>query len=187
MNVARRMRGFSLVEVLVSLVIIAVGLLGIAKIQTIAYAETGTSSLRSIAAIEASSMAASMRANRAYWAIGGSVTPALIVTVAGTAITSTTDAAMTGTPDCAVPGSPCTKEAMATYDVQKWARALNDVLPAGAVYGATINCPTTPTPINCTITITWTERVAGTAGGAASTVAVGAAIVMPNYTLNVQP
>lgn len=190
MNVARRMRGFSLIEVLVSLVIISVGLLGIAKIQTIAYAETGTSSLRSIAAIQASSMASSMRANRAYWATGGGISATLRVDVSGTAITMTTDPGMTGTPNCEVAATPCTNRQMATYDIQEWAAALDPLLSGGAAYNATILCPTpvTPgTPIDCTITINWTERVAGTAGGAASTVALGAAIATPSYTLNVQP
>jgi type IV pilus assembly protein PilV len=185
MNVARRMRGFSLIEVLVSLVIISVGLLGIAKIQTIAYAETGTSSLRSIAAIEASSMASSMRANRAYWATGGGVSPTLQVTVAGTAITSTTDGAMTGTPNCEVLATPCTNRQMATYDIQEWAAALDPLLGGGAAYNATITCPTTVTPIDCTITITWTERLTATTSGAASN--LGTAIMTPTYTLNVQP
>lgn len=184
MNVARRTRGFSLIEVLVSLVIIAVGLLGIAKIQTIAYAETGTSSLRSIAAIEASSMAASMRANRAYWAIGGNLNPTTLhVDVAGTAITTTTDPAITGTPNCEVWATPCSKENMATYDLQEWALAMNPLL--GASYSAAIDCPTTTTPINCTITITWVERMTATAGGTAS--AGGTAIMTPTYILNVQP
>jgi len=62
-------RGFSLLEVLVALVIIGVGMLGIAKIQALAYASTGTASERSLAAIEAASLAASMRANRGYWTL----------------------------------------------------------------------------------------------------------------------
>ena len=64
---SRAWRGFTLVEVLVALIIIGVGMLGIAKIQALAYASTGTAALRALAALEASSLAASMRANRGYW------------------------------------------------------------------------------------------------------------------------
>ena len=60
-------RGFSLIEVLVALVVVSIGLLGIAKMQAIAYSSTGVASKRSLAAIEAASLASSMHANRAYW------------------------------------------------------------------------------------------------------------------------
>ena len=44
-------RGFSLVEVLVSLVVVSVGLLGLAKMESLAIASTGVASSRSLAAI----------------------------------------------------------------------------------------------------------------------------------------
>ena len=62
-------RGFSLVEVLVALIIIAVGMLGLAKLQGLTYSSTSTSAMRSIAALQASSLAAFMHANRAYWSV----------------------------------------------------------------------------------------------------------------------
>jgi len=43
-----REQGFTLVEVLVALLVTAVGLLGIAKIQALAYASTGSASVRSL-------------------------------------------------------------------------------------------------------------------------------------------
>ncbi|WP_425531315.1 type IV pilus modification PilV family protein, partial [Metallibacterium scheffleri] len=42
----RPARGFSLVEVLVALIVVAVGLLGIAKMQALLLADTGVSRLR---------------------------------------------------------------------------------------------------------------------------------------------
>ena len=182
---ARSMRGFSMIEVLVSLVIISVGLLGIAKIQLLAYSETNTASLRSIAAIEAASMASSMRANRTYWATGASLNPAnLTFNITGPTVTSS-DPAMPPSPDCAVPGTPCTTTDMAAYDVMQWATALNSVLGASAAPTAVIDCPTTITPINCTISVTWTERMM--AGGGAGNVAAVGAVITPTYTLYVQP
>ena len=49
-----RAGGFTLIEVLVAVVVIAIGLLGIAKMQALAYASTSTASLRSLVALQAS-------------------------------------------------------------------------------------------------------------------------------------
>src|SRR5579871_1202658 len=67
MTTQRHLHGFSVLEVMVALIIISVGLLGIAKMQALAIASTTTSRTRSIAALEAASLASAMRADRAYW------------------------------------------------------------------------------------------------------------------------
>ena len=51
-----------------AVVVICVGLLGIAKMQAMALSNTNMSRQRSLAAIEAASIAASMHSNRQYWA-----------------------------------------------------------------------------------------------------------------------
>src|SRR6201987_2468405 len=61
-------RGFSLVEVLVAVVVICTGLLGIAKLQALSLSNTSTARLRSLAALEAASLASAMHSNRQYWA-----------------------------------------------------------------------------------------------------------------------
>ena len=63
-------RGFTLIEVMVAHGHHLVGLLGIAKIQALAYASTGTASVRSLVALQAAGLAASMHADRSYWANG---------------------------------------------------------------------------------------------------------------------
>ena len=60
-------RGVSLLEVLIALVVISIGLLGIAKMQALAIASTRVSSMRSLISIEASSLASAIHANRLYW------------------------------------------------------------------------------------------------------------------------
>ena len=60
-------RGFSLVEVMVAVVVICIGLLGIAKMQAMALSNTNMSRQRSLAAIEAASMASAMHSNQLYW------------------------------------------------------------------------------------------------------------------------
>jgi type IV pilus assembly protein PilV len=190
-------RGFSLVEVLVSLVIVAVGMLGLAKVQALAYASTGTASLRSLAAIEASSLASSMRADRGYW----SAPPAnLTVTITKTAITSAVDANLNGVPSTTAntclwssnPGS-CSAVQVAAFDLQQWSGFLaSGLLPNPT---ATISCPTpavATTPVGCTIQLSWTERNAainaqGAAANAAAAAAGTTAMAAPTYTLYVEP
>ena len=171
-------RGFSLIEVLVGLVIISVGMLGIAKIQALAYASTGSASLRSLAALQAASLASAMHANRAYWAVGSAPVP---ITIAGTTITST-DATLAATTVCTLGGAnaPCSAHDLAAYDLQQWATALGALLPNGS---AVINCPTASSPINCTIQLTWNEKVVAISNAAAT----GPAMLAPTYTLYVEP
>src|SRR5579862_4613605 len=60
--------GFSLIEVMVAVVIICIGLLGIAKLQAMSLSNSTMSRQRAIAAIQAASLASSMHANRNFWA-----------------------------------------------------------------------------------------------------------------------
>src|ERR1700727_3977341 len=62
----RRARGFSLMEVIVALVVSPVGLLGLAKMEALAMSSTGVASSRSLAAIEASSLAAATHPTPGY-------------------------------------------------------------------------------------------------------------------------
>lgn len=176
------MQGFGLVEVLVSLVIIAVGLLGIAKIQALAFAETGTSASRSIAAIQASSMAASMRANRSFWSKvrPGPINP-FVFSIVGTTISSN-DLTIPAAAACKLgeAQAPCSATNLAVYDVQEWANALNAALGASAGVKGNITCNSTTLPVNCTVFVQWTERIVGASGAAG-------AIVTPDYTLYVEP
>jgi type IV pilus assembly protein PilV len=174
-----RAHGFTLLEVMVALVIMSIGLLGIAKMQALAYSSTSTASLRSLAAIEAASLASSMRANRAYWAVGAAP---VAITINGTAISDATLAATaTAANFCTPAGSaPCTPAQLAAFDLHRWATALSALLPNPT---ATISCPTVVTPINCTIQVNWTEKmVAVNAQGSG-----GPAMQAPTYLLYVEP
>jgi type IV pilus assembly protein PilV len=163
--------GFSLVEVLVALVIIGIGLLGIAKLQALAYASTGTSALRSLAALQASSLASAMHANRNYWSV---VSAGFNYRFAGTTIT-TTDATLTGTSTACT--SLCTGGALATHDVQQWVTAVKGVLPNAT---GTISCPTI-NPVTCGITLSWGESNVATNAQETGPMAA------PTYTLYVVP
>jgi type IV pilus assembly protein PilV len=175
----RRAGGFTMIEVLISLIVISIGLLGIAKMQALALSSTGVASMRSLAAIEASSLGAAMHANRAYWATGtAAVTPG--VTFTGTTISDAnlSQAATCTTASGSTPAD-CSTVLLAAYDVQTWTRALVALLPNPS---GTILCSNVPNePVACTITITWSENLVavnsqGTTGMAAQT-----------YTLYVTP
>ena len=168
----RQERGFSLVEVMVALVICAIGLLGIAKMESLALSSTGVASGRSLAAIEASSMAAAMHANRAYWG-NAATAPATTLVDAGANNYSSATA-------CTTAGVCNTAQKMALYDLQQWSLALKAVLPN---FFATINSSTTTLPVNCTITIQWAE--AGVAINSQQTNMANLAV--PTYTVFVEP
>lgn len=176
---ARPQRGFTIIEVLISLIIIAVGLLGIAKMQALAFSSTGVASMRSLAAIEATSLAASMHADRAYWASGTAAVPPG-VTINGTTIS---DANLAQTANCASAGAPadCNTVLLAAYDVQQWAAALVALLPnpqSTIVCNNVINEPT-----SCAITITWFDNMVAVNNQGTNAVGMASA----SYTLYVTP
>jgi len=182
-HVLRHTRGFSLVEVLVTIIVLGVGLLGIAKMQALALSSTGVASARSLAAIEAASLAASMHADRAYWAQGG-VAAAPGVTVVGTVISDATLAAPADCTTAAGVNPPaCAPQVLAAYDVQRWAASLQSLLPGAA---STIVCTNVVNaPVDCTIQIQWGENAV--AMMKQGNVTAGATFNVPTYTLYVEP
>lgn len=187
MSDRRPSAGFSLVEVLVALVIFSVGLLGIAKMEAMALASTATSSRRSVAALEAASLANTMHLNRSFW--GSGTASGLTVTITGNTIANPPGGT---TPDCdSGVNAPCSNVALAAYDLNTWAANLSQVLPNDA---ATVSCNTS-TPLACSIQIQWSEQAIGmysAQGQSASTptsetAGTSAAIQNPTYTLYVEP
>lgn len=172
-------RGFSLLEVMIALIVISVGLLGIAKMHALAYASTSTASLRSLAAIEAASLASMMRANRAYWA-NGSAPP--VITINGTTISDPTLAATATSATYCMKGAtaPCNAATLAAFDLHRWAAALTALLPGPT---ASIACPVVAPPISCTIQINWAEKIVAVNGQGQA----GPAMAPPTYTLYVEP
>jgi type IV pilus assembly protein PilV len=180
----RSCRGFSLVEVMVALTVTAVGLLGLAKMESLAVASTAVASARSIAAIQASSLAAAMHANRAYWSAGLAPASTTVTAVLGTGWTISDPGLNSAPPNnCSVPAAAgtCTPNQMAAFDVQQWASGLEALLPGSF---STITCTTNiATPVTCTIQIQWAENAV-----AANVQQVNInALQTPTYVLYVQP
>lgn len=59
----RRQRGFTMIEVLVAVLILAIGLLGVAGVQLLSMQQTSNANKRSVATLYAQDLAERMRAN----------------------------------------------------------------------------------------------------------------------------
>jgi type IV pilus assembly protein PilV len=177
--------GFSLVEVMVAVLVISIGLLGIAKMEALALSSTGNARLRALVSLEAASLASAIRANRTYWAGSATAVGAdLVIKTTGATISSWSDGTSTAAVDCVLgdagTAAPCATGVLAAYDVQQWAQQINTLIP-GVI--STIDCtlPAVGTPVTCTIQINWTENEVAVNAQATGTMAV------PQYTLYVEP
>ena len=183
--------GFTLLEVMVALVVLSIGLLGILKLEASAVASTAIASQRSLVALEAASLAASMHVNRGYW---NSADPAgAAITVTGTTVSvagafaPNLATSIGAPPTCTSTTTPCSVTDMAAYDLGQWALALNSIL-LNHNYTALINCGIT-SPQSCNITITWSENTVAmnTTEASAQVSNPNAAFANPSYTLYVEP
>jgi type IV pilus assembly protein PilV len=179
-----RQRGFSLIEVMVAVIIIAVGMLGIAKMQALGLSTTESSGTRSLVAIETASLASSMHVNRDYW-VTNPPPPSFTVTVAaGTAPVINDPTNTLNIPANCASTTACTPPVLAAYDVQSWAAALTNVVPAAQ---ATVTCNTLATPLSCSIQVVWAENVTSTSNTVAATSSGANLLNSPVYTLYVEP
>jgi type IV pilus assembly protein PilV len=151
--------------------------------QALALSTTQSSGTRSLVAIQAASLAATMHTNRDYWVSGP---PAVATNVSITTRTAGTPTVTIDTfptaQDCTA--GACTAAQVAAYDVQQWAAALGKVVPAAAVV---IACPVNVTPQACTIQISYQENVASANNGTAAASSAAGALNSAQYTLYVEP
>ena len=140
-----RVEGFTLIEVMVSLVILSMGLLGIAKLVLFSAHSNDSAYLRSQATELAYAILDDMRGNRAIAMAQGYDVP--INTAPGS-------------PGSCV-GSGCTPAAIATYDVNTWLSRLALALPSGT---GSVTTTTTVAPAaagtTAVITVQWDDSAA---------------------------
>jgi type IV pilus assembly protein PilV len=181
-------RGFSLIEVMVAVLIISIGLLGIAKMQALSLSNTGNSRLRALAAVESGSIASAMQADRGYWSTVPVVGTDLTASITGATVntTGTSDTTLTTTQTCTGPTANCSTAQMAAYDLQTWATALNAVIPNETV---SIDCslPSATVTVTCTIVISWTENLVNSNSAQTVNATTKTALQTPTYTLVVDP
>jgi len=145
--------GFTLIEALIALVIIMVGLLGIAGLQALGVRNSAQAHVRSLASSDAKSLAADLRSNSAYWSGAGAVQN-LKVTWTGSGL-NYDQAAFTSAPDCAT--TNCSPAQTAAYSVRQWAQSLSD-LPAGAFMKMTVLATNGDFASTYRIQVTWPEN-----------------------------
>lgn len=138
----QRQRGFTLMEVLVSMVVLSIGLLGLAGMQVNGLKSNNSSYQRTQASLLANEMIDRIRANRAGLALGSynnllSATPS--------------------DPGCITSG--CTVQQIAQYDAFLWSSEVASRLPSGtaSVTGSGINSI-------FTITVMWDDDRTGVTG-----------------------
>jgi type IV pilus assembly protein PilV len=136
----RNARGVSLIEVLVAVVVLSIGLLGVAAMQSIALRGGQSSFESSQAVIQTSAILEAMRANRLN---------ANAYNTAGVV--------------CAIPGGG----ALAQNDVRSWITSLKSTIGSGLADATTCGS-ITGCPAACVITVQWDDTRAG--GGATRTV-----------------
>ena len=129
----RTSAGFSLVEVLIALVIMSVGMLGIAGLYVHSMQAGRTSMFRHHAVTLAGDVADRIRAN-----------PRAGATYAGAGVNQ----------NCVLGGVDCTVDEMAENDIWLWDQQATDMLPNGDVAVVFDNAVAPPT---YEITVSWTE------------------------------
>jgi type IV pilus assembly protein PilV len=160
---AHRHRGFTVIEVLIAVVVLAIGLLGVAKLSLVASQANGSAYMQGQAVTLAKAIVDNMRANR-----GQAVTGAYNVTF------GTTPAAPQ---NCAT--SVCTPAVTATYDLAQWKTLLAANLPSGdgQVVATASVMPNGSTEVTALVSVSWNDSVAQWAFGTAATVTPAAQIV----------
>ncbi|EAR61474.1 type IV pilus modification protein PilV [Neptuniibacter caesariensis] len=113
----RRQLGFNLIEVMIALVVISIGLLGLAALQMTSLQQNQSAYFRSQATLFAYDIADRMRANQtqadagAYYVVSGA-TESNCINYSGSA-------------------SGCTAAQMASHDIAEWQAAIAAELPEG--------------------------------------------------------
>ena len=195
---ARRVAGFSLVEVMIALIIISVGMLGIAKLEAVVLSNTGSSRLRALVALQAESLADAMHADRDFWdGTSGDWTSSMGVSITvsgGTASLSATNSAhlssaLSTVPNCS--SAACIPANLAGYDLTQWASGSAGIgglaqLLKNSTSSVSCLAATVTNPASCTLTITWNENTVA-ANQQEATAGAPASFSSETYTLVVQP
>jgi type IV pilus assembly protein PilV len=137
LKTARNQTGFTLIESLVALLVLSVGMLGIAVLYVESLSAGRTASYRSQAVNLAADMADRIRTNRRAQAA-----------YAGGAANNGCD------PNGGLPANNCTPAQMAAHDLFRWNQALANLLPGG---NGNVQFNNGTLPPTYTITVSWTE------------------------------
>jgi len=130
-NNIKKQKGFNLIEVMVSLVIFSIGLLGLAGLQQVGLTQNATAMQRTLAMNQAYDILDRMRNNK---------TTDYSLATAGSS------------PNCIT--ASCNLTQIANYDVYEWNLALTNALPNGVGF-------ITGSPTGYIVSVGWDEKRAG--------------------------
>ena len=141
-------QGFSMIEVLVTLIIVATTLLGTAGLQVYAMKQNKGSQYRAQAIFLATDVAERIEANQSA-AVDGlyALASGVVAAPAVTLIPAT---------NCSV--ASCTSAQLAAFDLAMWRNQISDTFPAGS--GWQIDCQGA-NPVTCEIIVRWVDRRTG--------------------------
>jgi len=127
----KKQSGFNLIEVMVSLVIFSIGLLGLAGLQQVGLAQNTTAMQRTIAMSQAYDLIDRMRNNKT---------------------TDYSAASAASVPNCIT--APCNSSQIASYDLYEWNLAIANALPNGVGF-------ITGSITSYTVSVAWDEKRLG--------------------------
>ena len=145
-----KIRAFTLIEVMIAMLVMSVGLLGIAATLIAAMHSATSNYLKQQAVQTAYDMADRMRSNFKVASTPNSSNPYIVALAP--------PAAATPSPDCS--STACTPANMAAYDVWQWQTALKSDLPGGLGSISVTPDPTTGKRAQVTITVQWSDQPA---------------------------
>lgn len=162
----RRQDGFTMVELLITILIVTVGILGLAKMQAAAVSNTAVSRTRSLMTYQAESLAGMIRSNRKFWLTSGTVAtwPGFALNSAGTV---TSSAGMDSSAATCVGASVVCTPAQLAYDdvVRTWVPQFTAQFPNATAAIACVPatgsaCAANPvSPHGYDITLTWAQKM----------------------------
>ena len=144
----KKTNGFTIIEVLITMVILSIGVLGLGLLQLTAMQNTQGGYLRSQAAILAYDIIDSMRAN----------IPAVTAGNYGLAFTAVTPAAV----DCYGLAANCTTLQMASSDLNRWRTVLATYMPSGNGQVTTVDLGGGTTQV--TVAVVWIDPYSAESG-----------------------
>jgi len=160
-NSQHKQKGFSLIEALVAFLILSVGMLGIASLQTMSLKSGHTAAMRTVAVVKVEEILESMRSN-----------PTVIANfAAGTADMGFDN----GCSQALVDAATCTPAQMAQDELFRWKSSLIEALPNNAATTASviITPPVPPATMNLVVvSVNWSERDLDTGNAANKTYSV---------------
>jgi type IV pilus assembly protein PilV len=159
MKMKRTHCGFTLIEVMIAMLVMSLGLLGIAATLVTAMHSATSNYLKQQAVQTTYDMADRMRSNFVAASVPNSSNPYIV------ALTS--PAASVPSPDCSA--TVCSAANMAAYDVWQWQTALKNDLPGGLGSISVVPDPATGVA-QVTITVQWSDQPAQATFNAASPV-----------------